>query len=470
MVIREESMQHHNEMGHHHTRRPISGWAAALLSLAIAACSGMLDVKTPDIARPEDLTTPAGLAALRAGAFGDFSKAFGGDATPSDAQEGQILATGLFTDEFKKTGTDPQRIAYDARRNDPAGVGAKLGTFFTNLQRARQAAEATAETYKAAAPANASEVMSEMLSVAGFVYVFMAEDYCSGVPVSALSAAGDIEYGVPLTTEALLLRAVERFDTAIGRAQTAAKPNLEQLARVGKGRALLSLAKYPEAAAAVATVPTAFRYEIRHATTSPRTQNAVFYAVNQLERWSVVNKKGGTGVDYMDAFNRGDPRTPWVIAPDGLGFDRTAGPQYYQLLYTSLSAPIPLATGAEARLIEAEAALKAGSVATFGTIHNALRATLNAAAVGPVSTDTMSAAAQLDFHFRERALWMYATGHRLGDMRRLIRQYGRTESTVFPTGSYYRPQYPTFGTDVNFPVPFAETNNPNYKACINRNA
>ena len=437
--------------------------------VALAACGGVLDVETPDIARPEQLTSPAGLAAMRAGAYGDFSKAFGGDATPSDAQEGQILATGLFTDEFKKTGTDPQRIAYDARRTDPAGVGAKLSTFFANLQRARHSAEATAEAYTAAEATNANEVVSEMMSLAGFVYVFLAEDYCSGVPVSTLTAAGDITYGEPLTTQALLERAVERFDVAITQAQTAAKPNLEQLARVGKGRALLSLARFADAAAAVAPVPTTFRYEIRHATTSPVTQNAVFHAINQLERWSVANRKGINGVAYMDAFTGGDPRTPWVIAPDGLGFDRTAGPQYYQLRYTSLTAAIPLATGTEARLIEAEAALRAGNVGTFTSIHNQLRATLNTASVGPISA-TMTEAERVNLHFRERALWLYATGHRLGDLRRLVRQYGRAENTVFPTGNYYRPQYPTFGTDVNFPVPFAETNNPNFTGCLDRAA
>jgi hypothetical protein len=82
----------------------------------------------------------------------------------------------------------------------------------------------------------------------------------------------------------------------------------------------------------------------------------------------------------------------------------------------------------------------------------------------------MSQDERVDFHFRERALWLFLTAHRLGDMRRLIRQYGRTENTVFPSGAYYRPQFPTFGTDVTFPVPFAETNNPNFQQCIDRNA
>ena len=81
----------------------------------------------------------------------------------------------------------------------------------------------------------------------------------------------------------------------------------------------------------------------------------------------------------------------------------------------------------------------------------------------------MSAAQRLDFHFRERAMWLFLTGHRLGDMRRLVRQYGRTQEQVFPSGPYYRPQYPTFGTDVNFPVAFAETNNTNFTGCLDRN-
>jgi hypothetical protein len=35
-------------------------------------------------------------------------------------------------------------------------------------------------------------------------------------------------------------------------------------------------------------------------------------------------------------------------------------------------------------------------------------------------------------------MWMYLTIHRWGDMRRLIRQYGRTQDKVFPTGTYFK--------------------------------
>lgn len=42
-------------------------------------------------------------------------------------------------------------------------------------------------------------------------------------------------------------------------------------------------------------------------------------------------------------------------------------------------------------------------------------------------------------------------------MRRLVRQYGRSPDSVFPSGG-------TYGSDESFPVPFDETANPNSRA------
>ena len=71
--------------------------------------------------------------------------------------------------------------------------------------------------------------------------------------------------------------------------------------------------------------------------------------------------------------------------------------------------------------------------------------------------------------FDERDKWMWFTGHRLGDLRRMIRQYGFTQDQVFPTGA---PIFGgTYGTDVNFPLPFQEANNPNFDGqCFDREA
>ena len=55
----------------------------------------------------------------------------------------------------------------------------------------------------------------------------------------------------------------------------------------------------------------------------------------------------------------------------------------------------------------------------------------------------------------------------MSDLRRLIRQYGRDTETVFPTGIHFKGT--PYGSDVNFPVPFDEQNNPNFAACLDRN-
>ena len=58
------------------------------------------------------------------------------------------------------------------------------------------------------------------------------------------------------------------------------------------------------------------------------------------------------------------------------------------------------------------------------------------------------------------------TGHRLSDMRRLIRQYHRGAETVFPTG-VDAVTGSAYGTSIEFPVSSDESNNPNSHGCLN---
>jgi hypothetical protein len=77
----------------------------------------------------------------------------------------------------------------------------------------------------------------------------------------------------------------------------------------------------------------------------------------------------------------------------------------------------------------------------------------------------------VDLLFEERAYWLWLTGHRLGDLRRLIRQYGRTANQVFPVGAVPPGVAAnTYGSDVNFIIPADERNNPLFRGCINRDA
>ena len=148
-----------------------------------------------------------------------------------------------------------------------------------------------------------------------------------------------------------------------------------------------------------------------------------------------------------------------------------------QLLWDERADPVALVTGIQARLIEAEAALRGATPANAITILNDLRSTVRSITNVPSLTlapltDPGTQAGRVDLLFRERAFWNYGLGMRLGDLRRMVRQYGRTQASVFPSGAYGTSGL-TYGSDVNFPIPQAERNNPEFGqegACIDRNA
>jgi hypothetical protein len=222
------------------------------------------------------------------------------------------------------------------------------------------------------------------------------------------------------------------------------------------------LENLPAAAAAVAAVPEDFVYETEHATTPAALHNGVFEAFNNGE-FGVYDQEGTNGLDYVSAE---DLR---VQGDSGIGSDNNTE-SWFPSKYPSFESSIPTADYLEAQLIIAESELQAGGLGPMTDRLNALRALAGLPEDIVAPADAVSGA---DLLFRERAFWLYATGHRLGDMRRLIRQYGRDPETVFPTGEYFKGGL-TYGTDVNLPLPRREQNNPNLPdtpdGCLDRNA
>jgi hypothetical protein len=78
----------------------------------------------------------------------------------------------------------------------------------------------------------------------------------------------------------------------------------------------------------------------------------------------------------------------------------------------------------------------------------------------------LTPASARDLFFREKAFWTFGRGQRLGDLRRLMRQYGLPQEQVFPVGPFFKGG--NYGTDVNLPIPQAEFNNTNFTGCIDR--
>ena len=425
----------------------------------------ILDVEDPDIINPANVRSQAGAEAVRLGVIDHLNEATSGG-------ESMFLLGGLMADEWSSGDTFQQRNETDQRQ--VINSNANVNTAYRQLHRARVLAEQSIpllEEFDAAA----TWKVGQMYNVQGLTEVMLSEHFCSGIPFSSYAAGAPI-YGVPLTYEEVNERAIGHFQQALD-VTTGTSANdvlVQNVARVGLGRAHINLGQYPEAGAAVAGV-TDFEWRMDHTLTS--NLNNIWTLNGEVGRWTMGDNEAGVGIDYVSA---NDPRLPTCVGSACAGrttissvFDTNADiPLRVQLKWPSRTASVAISSYVEARLIAAEAALKAGNYATPTTGTLAILNDLRTRVTGltPLAP-AVGATAQEDQFFRERAFWLYSTGHRLGDMRRLIRPvteggYGRAEETVFPTGPYFKGG--EYGPDVNFPVTQAEENNPNFTGCLDR--
>ena len=448
------------------TARGASILAIAAAGLMIAACNPTeyLEVTDPDIINPTDVSSAAGANAARIGALNRFNSATSGG-------ESLLLLGGLFTDEWNNGDSFIARQEIDQRvitpQNSPFLVDASR-----NLHRARLSARQAIDLLQEFSPTAPRWQLAEMYFVQAFLENLASEHYCSGLVFSTVENGASV-YGRPMTTVQALTMALAHADSGLAliTGTTADDVRVRSALQVTKGRILLNLNRPADAASAVAGVANAFQYVAFHSLTT--NNNQYWLLNNSAGRYSVSNNEGTNGLNFATA---NDPRVPVCQGNDAtcrtIGVtkpsrDDLTTPYYVQRLWTTAETSFPLLVGAEARLIEAEAQLRAGNVAASLATLNALRATFTGLA--PL-TDAGTDAARVDQLFRERAFTLFGRGTRTGDLRRLVRQYNRPASTVFPIGAWHKGG--NYGSDVTIPLPLAETNNPETGAgvCLDRNA
>jgi hypothetical protein len=453
--------------------------ATAIGGVALAAptaCSNvndtLLEAPIPTVIDPSAANSAAGADALRIGALSRLR----GISAGSGSGDSPWMFSGLLTDEWKSSDTFSQRNETDQR--SVQDNNANLTPILRDLFRARTSAREAITALATYAPTPAANI-GQMYAVMGITETYIAEWFCNGAPLPDPST----ETPPPspgITNIETYNVALAHFDSALATtsATDAFTVSIKNLASVGKGRALIELGKFPEAAAAVAAVPTTFQLLATFSLTSG--SNQIWSLGASAKRWTVGDSFDVTGIikNSLPFASAKDPRVPVTgttlgTSPAGRGFDGATN-----LVFTTLWArtdPTPILSGIDARLIEGEAKLKAGDIAGTVAILNALRAAPQN--LGAISTPAMAAltapATQADaitLFFREKAFWTYARGQRLGDLRRLIRLYGKAAdgSDTFPAGAFFKGG--TYGNDVNFPVTVDEQNNPQFTGCIDRKA
>jgi hypothetical protein len=457
-------------------QRMVMPTVIGVLLLPFAACDNvkdsLLEAPIPTVIDPTAANSAAGADALRIGTISRVRQITAGNG----AGDSPWMFSGLLTDEWKSSDTFSQRNETDQR--SVQDNNANLTPILRDLYRTRTSAREALVALAAYAPTPVANIGQMFMSM-GLAETYLAEWFCNGTPLGDASTGVPVSTG-PLSNADVYTLALAHFDTALANATAtdAFAISIKNAAAVGKGRVLIELGKFTEAAAAVASVPTNFQMLATFSLTSG--SNQIWSLGQSAKRWTVGDSFDVTGIikNSLPFASAKDPRVPVTgttlgTSPAGRGFDGATN-----LVYTTLWArtdPTPILSGIDARLIEGEAKLKAGDYPGMTAILNALRAAPQN--LGAVSTPVMTPLAApttqkdaIDLFFREKAFWTFGRGQRLGDLRRLIRIYGRAAdgSDTFPSGPFFKGG--TYGADVNFPVTVDEQNNPEFKACTDRKA
>ncbi len=483
--------------------------AAAVIVLAACSKDRILDVTDPDVINPADLVSASAAEALRLGALARVNDATSGG-TGGSLGEGVFFFGGLLADEWRSGDTFFQRDETDQRSIQDINSGMTVTA--RQLYRMRTSAVQAIPVLKQFLPLQVSSV-GQMYWVRGYAETLIAEAFCNGTPVSSLGASNEIIEGPPESNAQVYARALASFDSALLNAPAGEvrSDTVKWLAAVGKARVLLNLGQYQQAASAIAAgnVPDNFRFLTFHSQAT--VDNQIWALNNSAGRYVVGERDGIVGLNFATA---ADPRLPVCVGgstacktfdpgqtrqvsfDNNFGPGTSGGPFYVQMVWPTREADVAISTGTEARLSEAEAALRSGDVTRFLERLNFLRTnfgtfkqpanpcTTTGTTIGgcpaipsggnllPQLTDPGTQGAREDLLFRERAFWLFSTGHRLPDLRRLVRPvaqggFGRAENTVYPNGPFIKGGI--YASDKMLTIPAAEQNNSLFKGCTDKN-
>ncbi len=435
------------ESGSPRGRGGFRGWMPLLAGAALATAAGcdgigrLLEVDAPSQIPVGVLDDPVKAPLLVNGVIGDFECAFGAYAALG----------GILSDELIETTQTANRWPYDRRevQSSDALYGEfgceALGVYgpFSTARWVGDQVLAQLEGWTDAqmpAGANRTQLIATTAAYTGYSYLLMGEAFCSVA----------FDAGPERTSAQSFALAEERFTRAIAAATSlggAAGADLRNMALVGRARSRLDRGQYAAAAADAAMVPNGFSRVMGASSASTRRNNRVWAQNSPNSNATSVGPAFRGLVVAGSSDTVPDPRVPVVngnrTATDGNAI-------WEQRKYPQSSTPIPLATWREARLIQAEAAARAGQPEVAIGFINQLRAAHGLPAYGGGT-----AAEVLAQVVEERRRELFLESHRFFDIRRFDLPLVPAPGTPFLKGGSY-------GDTRCLPLPDVERlNNPN---------
>jgi len=400
--------------------RRVSRSIAALLVIALPACSDFLVAENPGAVEEQNVTDVANVTILANGPIGTFQ----------DAHDDVTYWNAQFTDELFNRAVFVEEGQIDRRElySDMTYINAFM---YAPLQRARFVAEDATRRLKEILGDTASRDLrvARSLAYAGYNYVYLGEMMC----------VTPIDLGVPKPPEEMFADAITRFEEAIAIA-TAAKtflqsqptPNANAIAAtdsvrnfalVGAARAALNRDDKAAAIAFASQVPATFEFRAYY--------NGEINTANRNRTYERLTL--GSNANLLNtpfAAMAGDPRVPRIVSTTGRNGIPLSPPSYSSFNNTAAGADfasitwVRIASGLEARYIVAEAE---GPTAATLTFVNQRRA------AGNQTTVTLAGDALMAELRDQRSRDLYLDNHRLGDLRRYKKYYS---VDLFPKGPY----------------------------------
>jgi starch-binding outer membrane protein, SusD/RagB family len=407
--------------------------AAAAAAALLVGCGDLLENTAPDRILAPTLEQPGTAQLLVNSAVADFGCAF----------QQYIVVTAQFTDELQNGNLSTQEnIDLDKRLVSPGRTlyalqeCNSLNGIYTPVSVARFVSDdilRKLESYTDAEVTNRQTLIATAANYAGYSLVLLGEAFCTAA----------VDGGPELTPAQIFTLAETRFTRAITAAGTT-NSSLLNMAYVGRARARLNLGKLPEALADAKLVTAGFRVDALSSALTPRSENRVNRLLNMSASLSVEPA-------YRNLTFGGvaDPRVPVVNAGRMASDGNT--PLWTTTKYTTLNAPVRIASYVEAQLIIAE--IEGGQSAV--NIINALH---TAAGLPPfVSADPAAIQAQV---LEERRREFFLEGQHLGDLRRKNIPLSPAAGTPY----FNTAKGGVYGNASCFPLPDVERNaNPSLK-------
>ncbi len=417
-----------------------AGLGAALLPLAaLAACS--FEVTNPGPVQQKFLSDPSAGPALVNGAGRDLSDALNWISYTSAAASREIFPAGS-TGSFGITVKEQIGILSTDESD----------TFWNYAQRARWEAESADSTLKAGMSASAygaSATIAQVKLWAAYANRLLGENMCDAT----------INAGPKLPYTAFLSRAEQEFSDALTIATAANNTTLANAARAGRASVRADQGNWTGAVQDAAAIADNFVY------TMPYFANTTDAALYNRIYWATANapyRAHTVWNTFYDSYytNTKDPRVSWSQDPktpngDGAVLQLGKVPWHFETKFAKKDAGINLSSGWEMRLLQAEAALGTGDVATALPLLNKHRVALG---LQPwTATTTADAYTALK---RERGIELWMEARRLGDLRRW--DAAKTPGDLSPYEVPGSTSYLDANRNLCFPIPLSELQtNPN---------